>query len=289
MNDTKSKINWFPGHMTKALREMEVNVKAVDVVIYVLDARAPYSCLNPKFETILGKKPVIFVLNKIDLADDTQTKLWEEYFKSTGNVCVSLNSTSTNSSKVIISAIHSLAQKKLNKYANKGVNITLRAMVIGVPNCGKSTLINNLCGRYKAKTGDKPSITRSTQWVKLDNMIEVLDTPGTLWPDFNNKTATNLAIINSIKDDVVDQGELCVDFIKFALVNYKKEFLERYGLQDEDIMPYEYLERICDVRKFLLKGEADYERASRAVLDDFRKGRIGKITLDKYEDIFKNV
>ena len=287
MNDNKAKINWFPGHMTKALREMEVNVKAVDVVIYVLDARAPYSCLNPKFTNILGAKPIIFVLNKADLADDNQTKLWQEYFSKNGNICITLNSTYTNSGKVIISSIHTLAQKKLSKYANKGVNITLLAMVIGVPNCGKSTLINNLCGRYKAKTGDKPSITRNTQWVKLENMIELLDTPGTLWPDFSEKTATNLAIINSVKDDIVDQGELCIDFINFALKHYKKEFLSRYDLQDEDVTAVEYLEKICDRRKFLLKGEPDYERAARAVLDDFRKCRMGKMTIDRYDSIVR--
>ena len=279
------KIQWFPGHMTKALREMEVNVKAVDVVVYVLDARAPYSCLNPRFNDILGNKPIIFVLNKADLADDEQTKLWQSYFSKDGNICITLNSTMTNSAKSIISAINTLASKKLNKYANKGVNITLRAMVIGVPNCGKSTLINNLCGKYKARTGDKPSVTRNTQWVRLGNMIEVLDTPGTLWPEFNNKTATNLAIINSIKDDVVDQGELALEFIKFALKYYKQEFLTRYNLKDEEQTPVEYLEKICDVRKFLLKGEPDYERGARAVLDDFRKCRIGKMTIDRYAEI----
>ena len=191
----------------------------------------------------------------------------------------------TNSSKSIIAAINTLASKKLNKYANKGVNITLRAMVIGVPNCGKSTLINNLCGKYKARTGDKPSVTRSTQWVRLGNMIEALDTPGTLWPELNNKTATNLAIINSIKDDVVDQGELALEFIKFALKYYKQEFLTRYNLKDEEQTLVEYLEKICDVRKFLLKGEPDYERGARAVLDDFRKCRIGKMTIDRYAEI----
>ncbi|MBQ7603167.1 MAG: ribosome biogenesis GTPase YlqF [Clostridia bacterium] len=281
------KIQWFPGHMTKALREMEKNIKAVDVIIYVLDARAPYSCLNPKFEEILGRRPVVFVLNKADLADEKETKLWQAYFSRNNNICITLNSTMTGSGKTIISAINTLAHKKLNKYANKGVNITLRAMVIGVPNCGKSTLINNLSGKYKAKTGDKPSITRNTQWVKLDNMIELLDTPGTLWPDFNDKVATNLAIINSIKDDVVDQGELSVDFIKFALQYYKTEFLSRYDLADEDITPPEYLEKICERRKFLLKGDYDYERGARAVLDDFRKCRIGRITIDRYENIVR--
>jgi len=281
------KIQWFPGHMTKALREMEKNIKAVDVIIYVLDARAPYSCLNPKFEDILGRRPVVFVLNKADLADENETKRWQAYFSKNNNICITLNSTMTGSGKAIISAINTLAQKKLNKYANKGVNITLRAMVIGVPNCGKSTLINNLSGKYKAKTGDKPSITRNTQWVKLDNMIELLDTPGTLWPDFNDKVATNLAIINSIKDDVVDQSELSIDFIKFVLQYYKAEFLARYDLDDEDITPAEYLEKVCDRRKFLLKGDYDYERGARAILDDFRKCRIGRITIDRYDNIVR--
>jgi len=283
-------IQWFPGHMTKALRKMQDDVKQVDAVIYVLDARAPFSCLNPKFEEILSHKPIIFVLSKIDLADDKETNKWYQYFNQGDNTCVTLNSTTTNASKVLVDALKRTLKNKIDKYASKGVNMTLRAMVIGVPNCGKSTLINNLCGKYKAITGDKPSVTRTTQWVKVAGGIEVLDTPGTLWPNFDNmEVAKNLAFINSIRDEVLDVSELVLDFIDKMLKDYPQEFCNRYQLNiDENMQPVEYLELICQNRKFLLKGEPDWERGARAVLDDFRKCRIGKITLDKFGEM-KNV
>lgn len=281
------KIQWFPGHMTKALREMEQNVKLVDLIIYVLDARAPYSCLNPQFEQIIGNKPIIFVLNKSDLADDEQTKKWQKFYSGENRLAITLVSTMTNAGKSIISGMEKLLAEKIARQKQKGISMPLRAMVIGVPNCGKSTLINNLCGKYKAITGDKPSVTRSTQWVRIAGLIELLDTPGTLWPAFDNdEIAHNLAYINAIKDEVLDPAELVLDFITKMLSSYKENFLNRYGLQfDTDKQPVEYLAEICENRKFMTKGgEEDWERASRAVLDDFRKGRMGKITLDIFED-----
>jgi len=283
------KIQWFPGHMTKALRKMQDDVKQVDAIIYVLDARAPFSCVNPKFEEILSAKPVIFILNKTDLADEKETIKWKSYFGQGQNVCITMNSTMTNASKILVEAIKKCLKNKLDKYAKRGVVMTLRAMVIGVPNCGKSTLINNLCGKYKAITGDRPSVTRSTQWVKIGGGIEVLDTPGTLWPEFrDDEIAKNLAYINSIKDDVLDMSELVLDFIPKMMKYYREEFCKRYSIEyKEETSPVEYLENICENRKFLLKGEPDYERGARAVLDDFRKCRIGKITLDKYDEIVR--
>ena len=277
------KIQWYPGHMTKALREMEQNIKKVDLVIYVLDARAPYSCQNPQFIDIMGEKPVIYVLNKTDLADDTETKFWVKYFSKENSIAIPLNSTLTNAGKVIKDGMQTLLKAKIERNIQKGITMPLRAMVIGVPNCGKSTLINNLCGKYKAITGDKPSVTRSTQWVKIAGNIELLDTPGTLWPSFDDdEVAHNLAYINAIKGDVVDSGELALDFIVKLLDTYKDNFLSRYNIAfDINKQPIEYLEEICENRRFVIKGgEYDYERGANALLDDFRKGRLGQITLD---------
>ena len=198
-------IQWYPGHMDKALREMKNNAKLVDAILYVLDARAPFSCLNPKFDTIIGEKPVIIVLNKADLIGKEDLSRFEQYFKSKNIPIVALNSTITNATKPIIESAGSLLRGKVERFRNKGVNIPLRLMVIGVPNSGKSTLINNVCGNKKAVTGDRPGVTRSNQWVKISNGFELLDTPGTLWPAFDNpQVARNLAYIGSIKDDVLN-------------------------------------------------------------------------------------
>lgn len=277
-------IQWFPGHMTKALREMEKNVKLVDLIIYVLDARAPYSCQNPQFVEIMGNKPIIYVLNKIDLADNRETEKWLQYFSRENTLAIPLNSTMTNASKTVISGMEHLLASKLERNKQKGITMPLRAMVIGVPNCGKSTFINNLCGKYKAITGDRPSVTRSTQWVRIAGYLEILDTPGTLWPSFtDDEVSHNLAYINSIKDEVLDPAELVLDFIAKMLAEYREPFLARYNLTfDENAQPVDYLTQICENRKFVVRGgELDYERGARAVLDDFRKGRIGKITLDR--------
>ena len=277
-------IQWFPGHMTKALREMEQNVKKVDLVIYVLDSRAPFSCQNPQFTQIIGSKPIIYVLNKTDLSDDRQTQEWQKRLTGENRLAIPLVSTMTNASKAIVAGMEKLLAQKLERNREKGITMPLRAMVIGVPNCGKSTLINNLCGKYKAITGDRPSVTRSTQWVKVAGNIEVLDTPGTLWPSFeDNEIAHNLAYINAIKDEVLDPAELVLDFIAKMLKEYPSQFLERYDIEFlTDAQPVDYLAKVCEKRKLIIKGgDLDWERGARAILDDFRKGRLGKITLDK--------
>lgn len=278
-------IQWFPGHMTKAIRNMENDVKKVDLIIYVLDARAPFSCVNPEFTKLIGNKPIIYVLNKSDLADDKQLSKWVGFFTTQNSVCVMLNSTQTNAGKILVQKINSLLESKIQKYTNKGVVMINRAMVLGVPNSGKSTLINNLCGKYKAITGDKPGVTKNTQWVKIGGNIELLDTPGTLWPSFENQEiAKNLAYIGSIRDEVVDIPELSLDFIAKIKEFYPKLLADRYNISLEG-QPAEILERICMARKFIIKGgEVDYDRGSRAIIDDFRKGRLGKITLDRVED-----
>lgn len=275
------KINWFPGHMQKALRMMEVEAKNVDALIYVLDSRAPFACLNPEFVRIIGSKPILYVLNKIDLADEKKIKEIKTKLPGENKLVIELNSTASGAIGLVTSSLNSLCKATIEKYKNKGVNYFVRAMVLGVPNCGKSTLVNNLCGSKKAITGNKPGVTKGKQWVKLSNNIEILDTPGTLWPNLIDEgEAKKLAFIGSIKDDVVEIEQLSLFLLEALLKTYPKELEERFSVQVENKTPLEIMEEIAERRKYVVRGgEIDYERTAKAILDDFRKGRIGKITL----------
>lgn len=277
------KINWFPGHMTKALRMMQEEVKNVDAIIYVLDARAPLACLNPAFISVIGEKPILFVLNKIDMADSVKIKEIKKKFAYKNTDVLELNSTASGALKTVTKALNMLCKEKIERFKAKGINYFVRAMVVGVPNSGKSTLVNNLCGITKATTGNIPGVTRGKQWVKLSNNIEILDTPGTLWPNLDDQKITRqLAYIGSIKDDVIPIAELSLFLIEDLLEHYKKAFYERYDLSEEVVQgleTYEILDLIAEKRKYLIKGgEIDYDRTAVAIIDDFRKGRIGKIT-----------
>lgn len=275
------KINWFPGHMQKALRIMEAEAKNVDALIYVLDSRAPFACLNPEFVRIIGSKPILYVLNKIDLADEKKIKEIKTKLPGENKLVIELNSTASGAIGLVTSSLNALCKATIEKYKNKGVNYFVRAMVLGVPNCGKSTLVNNLCGSKKAITGNKPGVTKGKQWVKLSNNIEILDTPGTLWPNLIDEgEAKKLAFIGSIKDDVVEIEQLSLFLLEALLKAYPKEFEERFSVQVENKTPLEIMEGIAERRKYVVRGgEIDYERTAKAILDDFRKGRIGKITL----------
>lgn len=275
------KINWFPGHMQKALRMMEAEAKNVDALIYVLDSRAPFACLNPEFVRIIGSKPILYVLNKIDLADEKKIKEIKTKLPGENKLVIELNSTASGAIGLVTSSLNALCKATIEKYKNKGVNYFVRAMVLGVPNCGKSTLVNNLCGSKKAITGNKPGVTKGKQWVKLSNNIEILDTPGTLWPNLiDEEEAKKLAFIGSIKDDVVEVEQLSLFLLEALLKIYPKELEERFSVQVENKTPLEIMEEIAERRKYVVRGgEIDYERTAKAILDDFRKGRIGKITL----------
>ncbi len=277
-----AKINWFPGHMTKALREMEEEAKNVDMIIYVLDARAPKSCVNPEFIKIIGNKPILYVLNKADMVEEQDLKPFLLYFKKPNTEAVLLDSTKSGAIKQIEPIMVNLCQEKLNKYKQKGFKINLRAMVLGVPNSGKSTLINNLCGSKKTITGNKAGVTRGKQWLALKNGFEVLDTPGTLYPNITNQQiALNLAFIGSIKNEVVDINELAIDFLNFCKKHYFNNLQEKYNLQDKTMSALEMLDEIATYKHYLLKGaEPDYDRTCIAIIDDFRKGKLGKIILD---------
>ncbi len=277
-------IQWFPGHMTKTFRLIEQDIKVVDVIIYVLDSRAPYSTVNPKLSSMSQNKPIIYVLNKADLVDEQQLNKWIAHFTTENSTAIALDSTASNSTRVLVPIIRKLLEEKIEKAKAKNINKIIRTMVVGVPNTGKSTLVNNLCGKARTKTGNKPGVTRGKQWVTIDNGIEVLDMPGTLWPSFDDKTvAQHLAYLGSIKDDVLDIENLAFDFINEFKGGKNDIFEQRYSVQTEDKETIEIFDEICLAKKCVLKGnEPDYERCARMIIDDFRKGRFGKIILDKY-------
>lgn len=276
-------IQWYPGHMTKTFREMEQDLRIVDIVIYVLDSRAPYSTVNPKLSKMTQNKPIIYVLNKADLVDEMELKKWVKHFTTDTSLAVALNSTSSTSSRVLLPMIKKLLEDKIAKAKEKNINKIIRTMVVGVPNTGKSTLVNNLCGQARAKTGNKPGVTRGKQWIAIDNDIELLDMPGTLWPSFEDKkVAQHLAYLGSIKDDVLDIEELAFDFINEFKGLKNDIFAKRYGVACDSKESIEIFDEICLAKKCVLKGnEPDYERCAKMIIDDFRKGKFGKIILDK--------
>jgi len=276
-------IQWFPGHMTKAMRMMEAHLSLVDGVIFVLDARCPASSFNPKLKKMAQNKPVLYVLNKGDLADE-RADILLKIIKDSGAQAVKINAANASSKRDITGAIEKLVAEKREKALEKGYNKVFRFMVAGVPNTGKSTLINLLAGVKRAETGDKAGVTRGKQWIRCSS-FELLDTPGTMPPAFENqKLATRLAFVGSINDDILDMDDIALALLEELYEKYPQRLLERYGI--EGGTPLNMLETVCQKRKFLLRGgEYDYERAFRAVIDDFRKGKLGRITLDTPDDV----
>ena len=276
-------IQWFPGHMTKALRQMEKELKNVDLVFYLLDARAPYSCLNPKLSQVAKDKQIIYILSKCDMVQEAELERFKKNLKTKNCSVVAVNAIQSNSAKPLFLLAKKLLSEKLDRKSEKGIDYLPKAMVVGVPNVGKSTLINNLCGKAKTETGNRPGVTKGKQWVQTESGLMLLDTPGTLWPSFDDdRVARNLAYIGSIKDQVFDTNDLAFNFIKDVLPKYKALLEARYNINisdDEDVL--EIYEDICRSRNCILKkGELDYDRCGKMILDDFRKGRLGKIVLD---------
>lgn len=275
-----SPINWFPGHMTKALRMMEENIKIVDAVGYVLDARAPLACFNPSFDKIIGNKPCVFILNKCDLADPKKVDAFCSRLQAENQVFVKVSAIVTAEAAKITAALEKLTQPLREKNEKKGVFKPVRCLILGVPNCGKSTIINCLSGRKTVITGDKPGVTRGKQWVRLKSGLELLDTPGTLWPKLDdNEGAYELCFIGSIKDDVVDLADVAFRLLEELAKTYPQNLSERYKVDLNGKATLEVFEEIAKNRGFLLRGgEMDFDRCAKAILDDFRKGKLGKIT-----------
>ena len=276
-------IQWFPGHMTKAMRMMEAHLSLVDGIIFVLDARCPAASFNPKLKKMAQNKPVLYVLNKGDLADERADFLLK-LIKDAGAQAVKINAVNAGSKRDITGAIEKLVAEKRERALEKGYNKVFRFMVAGVPNTGKSTLINLLAGGKRAETGDKAGVTRGKQWIRCGN-FELLDTPGTMPPAFENQyLATHLAFVGSVNDDILDMDDIALALLEELYKKYPQRLAERYGI--EGGTPLNMLELVCERRQFLLRGrEYDYERAERAVIDDFRKGKLGRITLDVPDDI----
>lgn len=270
------KINWFPGHMKKALDLMGEEVKKVDIILYVLDSRAPKSCINPSFSSIIGDKPVLYVFNKFDLCDEEKVKKYALSFKSQNCDYIFLNSTQSGAKDKIVAKINALCKNKVSKFEKNGIKTMSRAMVIGVPNCGKSTLVNNLCKKAKAVTGNKAGVTKGKQWFKISDTIEICDTPGTLCPNLGNQeSAKSLAFIGSVKEEILLETEVAEELIKRLTKLYPNEFEVRYK-------GGKTLEEIGQKRGLLLgKGEVDLERTAKAIIQDFKSGRIGKITIEE--------
>ena len=267
-------INWFPGHMHKALKDIENQLKKVDVCVYVLDARIPLSSLNPTLSKIAEGKPILFVINKIDLADEKRVKEILFNFKGKNKDYLLFNSTAFKS-ELVLNKIKSLARAKIEKYLHKGVKATIRVMVVGVPNSGKSSLVNNLCKKAKTITGNRAGVTKSGQWLNVGDGIEIYDTPGTLYPKIEDQTiAKKLAFVGSVRDEVLEFISLSEDLLNLLKEKYPSLIEKRYP-------NCQSIEDIAKLRKYVTSGgEIDLERAGYSFVDDFRKGRIGKITLD---------
>ncbi len=274
-------LQWFPGHMTAAMRMMEENLKSVDGVMLILDARAPFSSINKKLNKLFENKKVLYVLNKCDLISQKDVKRIVSTFSAEGKVCVAVSSLDRRSVDTLYDSIFQLLKEKIERNKNKGIFLPVRIMVAGIPNTGKSTVINALSGGKKTSTGNKAGVTRGKQWVRLKE-LELLDTPGTMPPAFDNQEiAKRLAYIGSMNDANIDMQDLCYEFIKEVAVKYPEEFKEKYGIEDVNIEVLEIMHAICIRRGFLLRGgDYDYERCGLAVIDDFRKGRLGKIVLE---------
>lgn len=282
-------IQWYPGHMTKTRRMMDENIKLVDIVIELLDARIPYSSKNPEIDKLAKDKKRIVILNKADLADEKKTVLWSEYFEAKRFKVIKVNSITGSGIKDISNAAADLMAEKLERLRKRGRIFTpTRAMIVGIPNVGKSTLINKLVGRTMAKTGDRPGVTRSKQWVKIRRDFELLDTPGILWPKFEDRAVgMKLAFTGAVNDNIIDLEELSVNLIEYLANLYPNAVKERYGIETDGVEnTFELLKSIAEARGFKAKGgEPDTKRAATILLDEFRAAKLGKITLESPEDI----
>lgn len=275
---------WYPGHMTKAKRMMQEDMKLIDLVIELVDARVPQSSRNPDIDALGKNKSRLILLNKSDLADSKKNKVWMDHFTSKGLHAVEINSKTGTGIKSIQGAVQEACKEKIERDKRRGIiNRPVRAMVVGIPNVGKSTFINSYAGKACAKTGNKPGVTKGKQWIRLNKSLELLDTPGILWPKFEDQTVgLHLAMIGSMNDEIIHFNELACDLIQFLRVEYNGLLEKRYDIEITNQQEaYEVIETVCVSRKCFLKGEKpDIMKMSSIIMEDFRNGRLGKITLE---------
>ena len=288
MNDSqKQTVQWFPGHMAKTRRLIKESLPFVDLVTEIVDARIPMSSSNPELKGMIGSKPRIVLLNKCDVADEKTTAKWVEYYKKNGMYALPVDCRSGKGLNAYLPLVREVLKDKIKRNTEKGmVGKPLRVMVVGIPNTGKSSFINKMAGRNRAKVADKPGVTRSNSWFAVGSGIELLDTPGVLWPKFEDKAVGDkLAFIGSVKDDVIDIESLAMRLIGVLKNGYSDRLTDRFKITDfEDKEDYEILEMIGRKRGMLISGgEIDYERASVMILDEYRGGKLGRLSLEKPE------
>ena len=278
-------FQWYPGHMTKARRMMEEDIKLIDLVIELVDARLPLSSRNPDIDKIGKNKSRLILLNKSDLADERVTKEWVKWFEEKGYFTIMVNSRNGQGLKAINNIVKEACKEKIERDRRRGIlNRPVRAMVVGIPNVGKSTFINSYAKKACTKTGNKPGVTKGKQWIKLSSTLELLDTPGILWPKFEDQTVgLRLAFVGSIKDDIINTTELAIELLKFLISEYPGLINERYGVEEKEDK-VEVLTDIARARNCLLKGnELDIDKAGLILLDEFRNGKLGRISLEKVQ------
>ena len=297
MNENKTNINWYPGHMLKTKKQIIEDLKLIDVVVELLDARIPKSSRNPDIQRIVQNKKRIVLLNKSDLAEEKETKKWIEYYKNNNTTAIACDANLGKGIKEILKQIDNAMEEEMQKAASKGrIKRNIRIMILGIPNVGKSSLINRLCNKKSAVVGNRPGVTKQKQWVRIANNIELLDTPGVLWPKFEDENvALNLAYTGSIKDEVLETIEVSFKLLIYLYNNYKSNLLERYKIAEaelEQINSEDENEEIYNLMKVIGKkrgavisgGEIDDEKTAKIILNDFRSGKLGRITLEKVNE-----
>lgn len=283
-------IQWYPGHMAKARRMLQENLKLIDVVVELIDARAPAATRNPDFDALFREKARVVLLNKSDLADPETSRAWLAWFRAQGVLAESIVSTSNSGKKQAIALIEQAAAPRVERMRERGVNKVVRVMIVGIPNVGKSTFINRIAGQVRVQVGDKPGVTKGKQWVKITPHLELMDTPGLLWPKLEvERYARHLAFLGSIKDDVMDVEQLAGELL-FELMRRRPEaVIDRYAKTAPDMEPAALLEAVCESRAFILSGGAlDTERAARIVLDEYRAGKLARVTLESPDEEAQN-
>lgn len=294
MNENKTNINWYPGHMLKTKKQMIEDLKLIDVVVEILDARIPIASQNPDIQNITRNKKKIVLLNKSDLADEKQTQKWISYFKKNNIVAIPTDSNLGKGTKEVLKYVQKLMEEELERAASKGrTKRNIRIMIIGIPNVGKSSLINRLVNKKTAVVGNKPGVTKQKQWVRIGQNIELLDTPGVLWPKFEDEqVALNLAYVGSIKDEVIPRTDVAYQLLKLLYKEYKEKIILKYKLTEDEeksIITQDGKNDILKLMDIIARkrgaivsgGEIDYEKVANLILNDFRSGKIGRITLEQ--------